>query len=115
MIQHIHAFLLYENSYHLFLHLCYIFVKQQCCLYLIYNASSLTYFANYHCVKSVRIRSYSGSHFSRIFLHSDLIQRDTPPYLSVFSPNAGKNSNQNKSEYAHFLRSLYYSDTMISK
>ena len=39
----------------------------------------------YYCVKSVRIRSYSGPHFSRIFLHS--------PYLSVFSPkreNAGK-------------------------
>ena len=24
-----------------------------------------------HCVKSVRIRSYSGPHFSRIFSHSD--------------------------------------------
>ena len=42
-----------------------------------------------YCIKSVRIRSYSGLHFSHIFPHSDWIQRDTP-YLSVFSPNAGK-------------------------
>ena len=42
-----------------------------------------------HCVKSVRIRSYSGLHFSCIFPHSDWVRRDNP-YLSVFSPNAGK-------------------------
>ena len=34
-----------------------------------------------HCVKIARIRSYSGPHFSRIFPHSD----------------------QNNSEYGHFL------------
>ena len=38
-----------------------------------------------YCVKSVRIRSYSGPHLSRIFRHSDWIRRAT-----VFSPNAGK-------------------------
>ena len=61
----------------------------------------------YHCVKRVRIRSYSGPHFSRNFPHSDWIRRDTE-YLSVFSPNAGnceKNADQNNSEYAHILRS----------
>ena len=42
-----------------------------------------------HCVKSVRIWSNYGPHFSRIFPHSDWIRTDTP-YLSVFSPNAGK-------------------------
>ena len=42
-----------------------------------------------HCVKSVRIRSYSGPHFFSIFPHLDWIRRDTE-YLSVFSPNAGK-------------------------
>ena len=31
-----------------------------------------------HCVKSVRIRNYSGPHLSRIFPHSDWIRRDTP-------------------------------------
>ena len=30
-----------------------------------------------HCVKFVRIRSYSGPHFSRIFPNSDGIRRDT--------------------------------------
>ena len=42
-----------------------------------------------HCVKSVRIRSYAGPHFSLIFPHSDWIQRDTP-FLSVFSLNVVK-------------------------
>ena len=42
-----------------------------------------------HCVKNVRIRSYSGLHFSRIFPHSDWIWRDRK-YLSLFSPKAGK-------------------------
>ena len=42
---------------------------------------------NYHCVKSVRIRRYSGPHFSRIFPHSDWILGRYPP---VFSPSAGK-------------------------
>ena len=37
-----------------------------------------------HCVKSVRIWSYSGPHFPRIFPHSDM------EYLFVFSLNTGK-------------------------
>ena len=52
---------------------------------------------------------YSGSHFSRIFPHSDCIWRDTE-YLSVFSRNAAeceKNVDQNNFEYGHFLRSEY--------
>ena len=43
----------------------------------------------WHCIKRVRIQSYSGPHFSLIFPHFDWIQRDTS-YLSIFSPNAGK-------------------------
>ena len=43
----------------------------------------------YHCLKRVRIRSYSGGHFFLIFPHSDWLRRDRE-YLSVFSPNAGK-------------------------
>ena len=68
-----------------------------------------------HCVKRVRIWSYSGSHFSRIFLHSDWIQRDTP-YISVFSPNAEeceKNADQNNSEYWLFLRSATLDGSVI--
>ena len=75
------------------------------------NTQPLTIFAkktyHRHCVKSVRIRSYSGPHFSRIFTHSDWIRKDTPS-LSVFSLNSGKceeNADQNNSEYRHFLRS----------
>ena len=34
-----------------------------------------------HCVKSVRIRSYSGTHFPAFGLNTE------KPYLSVFSPN----------------------------
>ena len=52
-----------------------------------------------HWVKSVRIRSYSGPHLSRIFLHFT-------PYLSLFSTNAGKcgkNADQNNSEYELFF------------
>ena len=48
-----------------------------------------------HCVKSVCIRSYSGSHFPAFGLNI--------PYLSVFSPNAG---DQNNSEYGHFSGSV---------
>ena len=43
----------------------------------------------FHCVKIVRIRRYSGLHFSRIFPHSDWIQGDTE-YVSIFSLNVGK-------------------------
>ena len=50
-----------------------------------------------HCVKSVRIPSYSGLRIS--------------PRIRVFSPNEGKcwkNADQNNCEYGHFLRSVYY-------
>ena len=43
------------------------------------------YYHATHCLKIVRIRSYSGL----IFPHSDWIRRDTE-YLSVFNPNGGK-------------------------
>ena len=61
-------------------------------------------------VKRVRIQSYSGPHFSRIFPHLDWIRRDTE-YLPVFNPNpgkSGKNADQNNSEYRLSLRSIYY-------
>ena len=46
------------------------------------NVCSVDY---YHCVKSFRIRSFSGPHFPTFGLN----RRDTP-YLSIFSPNAKK-------------------------
>ena len=74
------------------------------------NRKKLKEVTNCHCVKSVRIRSYSGPHVSHILPHSDFIRRDAE-YLSVFSPNAGKcvkNADQNNSEYGHFLRNVYH-------
>ena len=55
-----------------------------------------------HCVKSVRIRSYSGPHFSRISPHSGWIRRDTE-YLSVVSPNVGKYWPE-KAQYCAFFK-----------
>ena len=70
-----------------------------------------------HDVKRVRIRSYSSPYFSRIFLQSDWIRRDTP-YLSVFSTNegkSGKNADQKNSGYGVFLRSTnqFVRDTIL--
>ena len=44
-----------------------------------------------HCVKSVRIRSYSGPHFPAFGLNAPVRMRE--------------NANQNNSKYGHFLRS----------
>ena len=54
-----------------------------------------------HCVKSVQIRSFFWSVF---FPHSDWIRRDTP-YLSVFSPNAGK-YGPDKTPYLHTFHTV---------
>ena len=70
-----------------------------------------------HCVKSVRIRSFSGAYFPRTFRHTDWVRRDTS-YLLVFSSNAGKcgkNADQNNSEYRHFLRSMHRNKNMLKK
>ena len=64
-----------------------------------FNTFSLN---NNHFVKSVRIRSYSGPHFSRIFPHLD--------WLRLFSPNArksGEYADQRNSEHGHCLRCEY--------
>ena len=59
-----------------------------------------------HCVKRVRIRSYSGSHF-RIWS------------ISSYSVRIRKNADQNNSEYGHFSRSdnlfLSYAVTLESR
>ena len=43
-----------------------------------------------HCVKRVRIRSYSGLHFSRIFPHSYWIRRNISPYSVWMRENVRK-------------------------
>ena len=49
-----------------------------------FNSSSNNFKIIIHCVKIVRIRSYSCPHFP----HLNWIRRDTP-YHSIFSPNTG--------------------------
>ena len=44
----------------------------------------------WHYVKTVRIRSYSGQHFSRIFPHSDWIRRGISPCSVRMRENVGK-------------------------
>ena len=63
------------------------------------------------CVKSVRIRSYSGPHFSRIFPHSDWIRRDK---FSVFSPDAGKMWTRIISNTDTFYATMFSKISIIS-
>ena len=85
------------------------FIQQDLHYYLQLNQSNLFTFKNYksinaewrnydrngkdicsHCVKNVRIRSYSGPHFSAFGLNTE---------------RYGVDADQNNSEYGHFLRS----------
>ena len=54
-----------------------------------------------HCQKNVQIRSFFQSEFSRIRTR---IRRDTP-YLTVFSPNAGKYGPE-KTPYLDIFRAV---------
>ena len=51
-----------------------------------------------HCVKRVRIRSYSGSHFFRIWTEYGEIRS-----ISLYSVWMRENANQNNSEYGLFF------------
>ena len=55
-----------------------------------------------HCVKSVRIWSYSGPHFSCIFLHS--FEYSVSLCIQSDSGKMWENVDQNNSEYGHFLQ-----------
>ena len=66
-----------------------------CTLYFLYwkismTLSIITYSLDldegFHCVKSVRIRSFFGPYFPAFWLNT--------PYSSAFSPNAGKNGSE---------------------
>ena len=51
--------------------------------------------SEYHCVKSVRILSYSGPHFVAFGLNRER-----------YSARMRENADQNNSEYGHFLGSV---------
>ena len=53
-----------------------------------------------HCVKSVRIRSFSGPHFPAFGLNKEEILR-----ISPYSVRIRENTDQKNSEYGHFSRS----------
>ena len=67
-----------------------------------------TYFATFnrpwHYVKSVRIRSYSGPHFSAFGLNTER-----------YSLQMLENADPNNSEYGHFLRSEAVSVTDVAQ
>ena len=50
-----------------------------------------------HCVKSVRIRSFSGPHFPAFGLNTER-----------YSVHMRENTYQKNSEYGHFSRSYYF-------
>ena len=57
-----------------------------------------TILRRYDCVKSVRIRSYSGLHFPAFGLNTER--------CGVSSVQMRENADQNNSDYGHFLRSV---------
>ena len=77
-------FVLFSSSNLLLVCLLQTYHKIGVGVYKIFNSSDI------HCVKSVRIRSYSGQHFLA---------------FSQYSVRMQENANQNNSEYGHFLRS----------
>ena len=62
-------------------------------------------FPNFHWVKSVHIRSYSGPHFLAFGLNTERYS------ISPYSVQMRKNADQNNSKYGHFSRSVW--DTKI--
>ena len=52
-----------------------------------------------HCVKSVRIRSYSGPYFPAFGLNAE---------RSPYSVQMQEKTDQNNSEYGHFSRSIWF-------
>ena len=55
-----------------------------------------------HCVKRVHIQSYSGLYFPVFRLNTERY------WVSPYSFPMRENMDQNKSEYGHFLRSVYH-------
>ena len=66
------------------------------------------FYCHNHCVKSVRIWSYSGLYFPAFGLN-------TVVRISPYSVQMRENTDQNNSEYGHFLRSEYKSCSLCTK
>ena len=61
-------------------------------------------------MKSVRIRSYSGSHFPALGLNEYREVHRIFPYSVWMQENA----DQNNSEYGHFFRSEFVINTLVT-
>ena len=59
-----------------------------------------------HCVKNVRIRSYSGRHFPAFGLREIL-------FIFPYSVQMRENADQNNSEYEHLLRSVTIPELLV--
>ena len=62
-----------------------------------------------HCVKSARIRIYSGPYFTAFGLNTG------DRRISSYSVRMQENRDQNNSEYGHFLHTLSYSQNNFGK
>ena len=58
-----------------------------------------------HCVKSVRILSYSGPYFPTFGLNTERSEYLSIQSISAYSVQMRKNEDQNNSKYEHFSRS----------
>ena len=58
-----------------------------------------------HCVKSVRIQSYSGPYFLAFGLNTERY-KESQRSISPYSVRMRENTDQNNSEYEHFSRSV---------
>ena len=58
-----------------------------------------------HCVKIVRIRSFSGTYFLTFGLNTEI--------LNFRTQSEWENADQKNSEYGHFARSAYVNYTTV--
>ena len=73
-----------------------------CCKALHLRCCWWSWLRLYHCLKSVRIRRYSGPHFPAFGLNTERYS------VSPYSVRMQKNVDHNNSEYGHFSRSVLF-------
>ena len=66
-----------------------------------------TFYLRHHCLKSVRIRNYSGPYFPAIGLNTEKYSECGKVGQII---RMWENKDQNNSEYGHSLRSAYWED-----
>ena len=64
------------------------------------KANESTFIEASHCIKSVRIRSFSGQHFPAFGLNTDIYRVN----FHIHSRKMQENANQKNAKYGHFWR-----------